>query len=80
MGRVAVVKNYRGTGIGRVLIDVLEEHLKERRGKAGVASKGQREVQSIAHSQAYAQGFYEKVGYSFISLQLPSQSRALSHN
>ncbi|GAA5989560.1 hypothetical protein JCM5350_002108 [Sporobolomyces pararoseus] len=63
MGRVAVVKNYRGTGIGRVLIDVLEEHLKERRGKAGEASKGQKEVQSIAHSQAYAQGFYEKSGY-----------------
>ncbi|GAA5899191.1 GNAT family N-acetyltransferase [Sporobolomyces salmoneus] len=63
MGRVAVLKPYRGLGIGRVLIDVLEEHLRERRGKAGEALKGKEEVESIAHSQAYAQGFYEKSGY-----------------
>ncbi|GAA5877315.1 hypothetical protein JCM16303_006241 [Sporobolomyces ruberrimus] len=63
MGRVAVLQSYRGKGIGRVLIEVLEEHLHERRGKAGEALKGKNEVESIAHSQAYAQGFYEKSGY-----------------
>jgi ribosomal protein S18 acetylase RimI-like enzyme len=64
MGRVATVQTHRGKGIGRVLIDVLEEHLNERKGKAGEALKGEAEVESIAHSQAYAQGFYEKVSRS----------------
>lgn len=63
MGRVAVLKPYRGKGIGKVLVDVLEEHLRERKGKAGQALRGQTQVESIAHSQAYAQGFYEKSGY-----------------
>jgi len=71
MGRVAVLKKYRGTGVGRVLIEVLEEHLRERRGKAGEAMKGLKTVQSIAHSQAYAQGFYERVSSKFRSLVKP---------
>lgn len=51
-----------------MLIEVLEEHLRERRGKAGEAMKGLKTVQSIAHSQAYAQGFYERVSSKFRSL------------
>jgi len=69
MGRVAVLKKYRGTGVGRVLIEVLEEHLRERKGRAGEAMKGLKTVQSIAHSQAYAQGFYERVS-SHLSFHL----------
>ncbi|GAA5922794.1 GNAT family N-acetyltransferase [Sporobolomyces koalae] len=64
MGRVAVVQSYRGKGVGRVLIDVLEDHLRKRQGKAGQALVGHDNVLSIAHAQAYAQGFYEKSGYS----------------
>ncbi|GAA6058498.1 hypothetical protein JCM10212_006937 [Sporobolomyces blumeae] len=63
MGRVAVVQKYRGSGLGRVLIEALHDHLVYRRGKAGIAAKGQKSVLSIAHSQAYAQGFYERNGY-----------------
>ncbi|GAA6018296.1 hypothetical protein JCM11491_005145 [Sporobolomyces phaffii] len=63
MGRVATIKACRGQGVGRVLVDVLERHLRERQGRAGEALVASDEVESIAHSQAYAQGFYEKSGY-----------------
>lgn len=76
MGRVAVLKPYRGKGIGRVLIDVLEEHLRERRGKAGEALKGKQEVESIAHSQAYAQGFYEKVSFTLYLAYIGGEARS----
>lgn len=68
MGRVAVVKTYRGRGIGKVLIDVVERHVRERHGRSGVASRGVDSVESIAHAQAYAEGFYQKVWPVFSSL------------
>ncbi|GAA5855083.1 hypothetical protein JCM8547_002373 [Rhodosporidiobolus lusitaniae] len=64
LGRLAVIKKFRGGGSGKVLVLALEEHLKQRGGKAGEALKGKESVDIIAHSQAYAQGFYEKCGYT----------------
>ncbi|GAA5862407.1 hypothetical protein JCM1840_004171 [Sporobolomyces johnsonii] len=63
MGRVALHKKFRGGGTGKLLVVALEEHLRSRRGKGGIASTGQSKLLSIAHSQAYAQGFYERAGY-----------------
>ncbi|WP_053241995.1 GNAT family N-acetyltransferase [Clostridium sp. DMHC 10] len=51
-GRIAVSKEYRGTGIGKVLV---EEMLKK------AFKDGIKEV--LIHAQAYAQGFYEKLGF-----------------
>ncbi|GAA5918296.1 hypothetical protein JCM1841_002153 [Sporobolomyces salmonicolor] len=63
MGRVALHKKFRGGGTGKLLVMALEEHLRSRRGKGGIASTGRSNLLSIAHSQAYAQGFYERAGY-----------------
>lgn len=50
--RVAVLDSYRGTGVGRALMDVLETEGRER----GFES-------FLLHSQTQAAGFYERLGY-----------------
>jgi predicted GNAT family N-acyltransferase len=53
IGRVAVRKAYRGTGLGAMVMDLLEERAK------------QQQIKRISLSaQIQAQGFYEKQGYT----------------
>ncbi|GAA5827192.1 hypothetical protein JCM11251_001161 [Rhodosporidiobolus azoricus] len=63
LGRLAVLKHFRGGGSGKQLVLAMEEHVKQRKGKAGVALKGEKHVKVICHSQTHAQNFYEKSGY-----------------
>lgn len=53
IGRIAVVKEYRGTGIGLALMEKAKEKIEELGGKEIVLS-----------SQMQAKGFYEKAGYT----------------
>lgn len=53
IGRVAVLKAYRGQNLGSAVISVLEEKCREIGGKAIVLS-----------AQCRAKSFYEKLGYS----------------
>lgn len=52
IGRVAVLKEYRGKHIGRVIISSLEKKIKEVKGHKIKLS-----------AQVQASGFYEKLGY-----------------
>ena len=52
IGRIAVLKNYRGQNIGRDMIRFAEKSIK------GIGGKEIR-----IHAQASAQGFYAKLGY-----------------
>lgn len=65
LGRLAVKKSARGTGSGRLLVLELLQHIKANRGKAGEYSKlhSLQEVLVVANSQAYAEGFYAKLGF-----------------
>ncbi len=56
IGRLAVIKEYRGNGLGADMLKKAEELIKERGGKA-----------IELHSQEQATGFYEKQGYSICS-------------
>ncbi len=50
--RVAVLKELRGSGLGRQLMDAVEAH---------ALREGQREL--VLHAQAAVVGFYEKLGW-----------------
>lgn len=50
--RVAVVPSYRGTGLGRMLMDTLEAEARQ----AGFRT-------AKLNAQTHAQGFYERMGY-----------------
>lgn len=50
--RVAVIKEYRGSGLGKKIMDYLHKYLEE---------KGVEEFK--LESQEHAKGFYEKLGY-----------------
>ncbi|KAK4332027.1 Glucosamine 6-phosphate N-acetyltransferase [Rhodotorula toruloides] len=63
IGRVCVLPKYRGGGTGKLLMTSIEEHVRNRRGKAGEASKGKESVTAVVHSQMHAEGFYSKAGY-----------------
>lgn len=52
IGRIAVVKEYRGQGIGKMIVRCAEEKVYELGGRELCLS-----------SQVRAQGFYEKIGY-----------------
>ncbi len=52
IGRFAVLKEYRGLGVGRLIMDKAEEHIKLLGGTVLKLS-----------AQTQAQGFYEKVGF-----------------
>ncbi|WP_067830736.1 GNAT family N-acetyltransferase [Nocardia inohanensis] len=52
LGRLAVLKETRGTGLGVALVRAIEERARER-GLAAVE----------LHSQTHARGFYERLGY-----------------
>ncbi|MGV9663329.1 GNAT family N-acetyltransferase [Nocardia niigatensis] len=52
LGRLAVLAETRGTGLGAALVRAIEERVRER-GLGAVE----------LHSQTHAQGFYEKLGY-----------------
>ncbi|WP_067694981.1 GNAT family N-acetyltransferase [Nocardia jejuensis] len=52
LGRLAVLAETRGTGLGAALVRAIEERGRER-GLTAVE----------LHSQTHAQGFYEKLGY-----------------
>ena len=52
IGRIAVVRKARRTGIGKVIMDALEAHARD---------SGMNHL--WAHAQVHALGFYEKLGY-----------------
>ncbi|QLY30924.1 GNAT family N-acetyltransferase [Nocardia huaxiensis] len=52
LGRLAVLKEARGTGLGVALVRAIEDKVRER---------GLDAVE--LHSQTHAQGFYERLGY-----------------
>jgi predicted GNAT family N-acyltransferase len=54
--RVAVLKEYRGTGLGKELILAMEQQAKE----LGFTS-------ALLDGQCYAEPFYQKLGYTTIS-------------
>ncbi|BGP36424.1 hypothetical protein JCM10450v2_000322 [Rhodotorula kratochvilovae] len=64
LGRVAVLPQFRGGGTGKLLVGALEEHVRERRGKSGDATRGKKAVQLLAHAQMISLGFYGKTGWS----------------
>lgn len=66
VGRVAIVKSLRGTGGGRILCEALEEHVRERRGKAADVTRGKSSLELLAYSQKTAEGFYAKMGWHSI--------------
>lgn len=51
-GRIAVIKEYRGTGCGRKVLERAEEEMKKLGAK-----------ESFISAQTQAQGFYEALGY-----------------
>lgn len=53
LGRLAVMKEFRGTNMGAFIVRKAEEYVKENGGS---------EIQ--LHAQCRVQGFYEKIGYS----------------
>ncbi|MBL1073062.1 GNAT family N-acetyltransferase [Nocardia sp. 2] len=53
LGRLAVLKEARGTGLGVALVRAIENRVRER----GLATVE-------LHSQTHAQGFYERLGYA----------------
>jgi predicted GNAT family N-acyltransferase len=52
VGRMAVKAKHRGRGVGRFLLECLENIAREKR-LAGI----------VLHAQKHAEGFYEKTGY-----------------
>ncbi|WP_308639367.1 GNAT family N-acetyltransferase [Paenibacillus silvisoli] len=56
--RIAVLQPYRGQGVGKKLIEVMEQDARERGYKA-----------SILGAQCTAEGFYKKLGYETISTE-----------
>lgn len=66
LGRVAIIKSMRGTGAGRILCEALEEHVRERRGKAADVTRGKSSIELLAYSQKIAEGFYAKMGWHSI--------------
>lgn len=54
--RICVLKEYRGTGVGKLVIEGLE-----------VIARGMKLHQSILHAQYHAKEFYEKLGYTTVS-------------
>ena len=56
IGRVAVLKEYRGCGIASELIKAAERYIAE-------AKKPEHTATVLIHSQLTAVGFYEKLGY-----------------
>lgn len=55
LGRICVLKEYRGKNIGKILVEALENHLKE---------KGVKLLKLSA--QVRVKGFYEKLGFTSI--------------
>lgn len=53
LGRLAVMKEYRGKKLGTVLIDGAERYVRENGGKA-----------IVVHAQQRAAGFYKKAGFT----------------
>lgn len=73
LGRLAVSSSTRGTGAGKVMMEVLEEHVKKGRGRMGEwarSEEGRRSVEGgggvrvQANVQKHAEGFYAKCGYT----------------
>lgn len=53
IGRIAVVKECRGRGVGAALVSAAEEFASLRGGRS-----------AVIHAQTRARGFYERIGYS----------------
>ncbi|KAK4049615.1 hypothetical protein OIO90_005374 [Microbotryomycetes sp. JL221] len=62
LGRVAVIKQYRGTGLGQAMMSDLERFIKEHRGQLGqtIRSKQLKNVRLHCDSQTFAKKFYER--------------------
>lgn len=54
--RIAVLKEYRGGGTGRFLVEAMEDSAR----RAGMKS-------TVLDGQCYAEGFYQKLGYKTVS-------------
>lgn len=66
VGRVAVHKQFRGTGAGSALCLALEEHVRERRGKAADVTRGKTTFDLVAHAQKIAEVFYHRIGWETV--------------
>lgn len=62
IGRVAVLKEYRKSGLGRIVINRLEEQ---------ALSLGAEKIELLA--QLTAKGFYEKLGYTETEINLEDE-------
>ncbi len=56
LGRLCVLKEERGKGVGRLLVKAAEE-----------AARGEGAKALCLHSQEHAKGFYEQIGYAVSS-------------
>lgn len=54
--RICVLLNHRKGGMGRIIIEGLEEH-----------ARAHQQVRAILHGQTQAEGFYNKLGYETVS-------------
>ena len=73
LGRVAILAGYRGGGRGKALVDALEEHVRERRGKTADVLRGKKAVQLLAHAQVPSLPFYEKTGWATFGLEFEEE-------
>ncbi|ORY90259.1 acyl-CoA N-acyltransferase [Leucosporidium creatinivorum] len=69
LGRLAVLKEHRGTGVGKLLVEALEEHVRMGRGRGGVYARerGLKEVVVEAMAQWQAEPFYQKCGFETLT-------------
>ncbi|GAA6002652.1 hypothetical protein JCM10207_007611 [Rhodosporidiobolus poonsookiae] len=63
LGRFAIHSQYRGIGAGKILATALEEHIRQRQGRAKDRFKGEEVAEIVAYSQKIAEGFYLKTGW-----------------
>ncbi|GAA5986655.1 hypothetical protein JCM11641_001353 [Rhodosporidiobolus odoratus] len=66
LGRFAVNSAFRGVGAGKLLCEALEDHIRQRRGKAKEKFAGTDEAEVVAWSQKIAEGFYTKMGWETV--------------
>ncbi|SCV68618.1 BQ2448_739 [Microbotryum intermedium] len=92
LGRVAVSKAYRGSGgeltkimrictslyfSGRILVLGLEDHLRSRKGKAGLANQDKSECTINVSSQLPVISFYIRLGYEIVGEPYEEVSQVL---
>lgn len=69
LGRVATLKEYRGLGVGRMLVDATVRYASLNpgevgpRGKDGVVGEGEWDGRCLVHAQSSVQGMWGKCGF-----------------